>query len=576
MLKNLFYISSLLLFVGCSSQKNTSSSEGKSVKELTQKQEVAFGRMYLDASKEKVLGNYEKAAKNYKEALTINPYSAAANYELGNTYNLMGNSELAFLQYEIASKQEPSNYWYLLSYASMLKKQGKLEESTKVFEQLIEDNPERIELKYEVAEQLMNSGKKKESIALLNDIEAEIGVNEDLAIWKKQAYLSMNDVDAAANEIQKLIDSNPSEIRYYGMLADIYNSNEQQDKALEVYKKMEELDADNYRVQFSLAEYYRREGKTELYLENIGNAFENPRMNIDDKVKYILTFYQVDSKDIAKKEEGISLVKKITKAHPENAKSFALLADFLYFNNQPEESKQAYFKTIALDSSRYAVWNQLLVILTETDDIKNLVNYGERSTELFPNQPTSYLLYGIGLAQDNQHLKAIDIWKAGADIVVDNQALKSQLYSSIGDSYHVLKDHTNSDAFYEKALTLDPNNVYVLNNYSYYLSLRKENLEKAKQMSAKSNNLAPNQSSFQDTYAWILFQLNEYEDAKIWIEKAISSSTKPSSELLEHKGDILFKLGSVNEAVEFWVKAKNAGNAGKLIDKKISEKKYYE
>ena len=146
----------------------------------------------------------------------------------------------------------------------------------------------------------------------------------------------------------------------------------------------------------------------------------------------------------------------------------------------------------------------------------------------------------------------------------------------MGDAHHSLKNNVESDKNYDNALRIDPNNVIVLNNYSYYLSLRNEDLEKAKRMSAKSNNLAPNQASFQDTYAWILFQLKEYENAKIWIDKAIDNSSDPSAELLEHKGDILFHLGELEEAVEFWKRAKKAGSTSKTIDKKITDKTYYE
>jgi Tfp pilus assembly protein PilF len=205
-----------------------------------------------------------------------------------------------------------------------------------------------------------------------------------------------------------------------------------------------------------------------------------------------------------------------------------------------------------------------------------LVNYSRRAIDLFPNQPTVYLTYGIGLSQQGKNKEAIEYLKLGKDLVIDNQSLKSQFYSSLGDCYHSIKDNANSDENYNQALELDPNNVIVLNNYSYYLSVRKENLALAKTMSAKSNKLAPNQASFQDTYAWILFQLKEYDDALIWIEKATENSPAPSGEILEHKGDILFKKNDLTEAVEYWKKAKLKGGASLKIDKKINDKTYYE
>lgn len=572
---------SILFIVACSSsQKAAIDRKGKSPKaypQLDESKAVAFGRTYIDATKEKLLGNYEKAAKLYQKALAIDPYSAAANYELGVTYNSLSQTDLAFKQFKTASELDPSNYWYKISYATFLQSQNKIDESIEAFKELVEQNPKKIELKYELSKLLLSKERKKEGIQYLNLIEDEIGISEEISFLKQRVYLSDNNVDKAAEEIQRLIDTYPNEIKYRGILADIYLSNGKKEKAFEVFEAMKAIDPENYLVRFSLAEYHRTEGNQEKYLENIEHAFSNPEMSIDDKVKYILTFYQVDSKNIAKKKEGIDLCKKIVQAHPTNAKSFALLADFLYFDNQKQKAKEAYYKTIELDSSRFPVWNQLLVILSETNDVKALINYGGRAVDLFPNQPTVYLLYGLGLARDNQHQKAVDFLELGKDLVIDNQALKSQMYSSIGDSYHELEKHEQSDKNYDKALSLDPNNVYVLNNYSYYLSLRKEKLELAKKMSLKSNTLAPNQASFQDTYAWILFQLGEYEEASEWIDKAIGpNEDRASAVLLEHKGDILFKQGNTEQAIEFWMKAKDKTGASEHIDKKIKDKQFYE
>ncbi len=149
-------------------------------------------------------------------------------------------------------------------------------------------------------------------------------------------------------------------------------------------------------------------------------------------------------------------------------------------------------------------------------------------------------------------------------------------YSRLGDTYHELKNHAESDKYYEKALALDPKNAFVLNNYSYYLSLRKENLEKAEKMSKLSNDLMPNQSSFLDTYAWVLYQMGRYEEAKVWIEKAIANSGSTNGVILEHYGDILFRLNKTQEAQEQWKKAKEAGGGSDFLDKKIADKKLYE
>jgi len=156
--------------------------------------------------------------------------------------------------------------------------------------------------------------------------------------------------------------------------------------------------------------------------------------------------------------------------------------------------------------------------------------------------------------------------------------LLTQLYSSLGDVYNAMDMYAESDVAYEEAIAMDSTNAYALNNYAYYLALRKHKLPLAAEMSKRSNELAPDYPSYQDTYAWVLFQQGDYETALSWIEKAIESSDAASETLLEHYGDILAKLGRVGKAVAQWKKARSLSQAvGKDIDKlskKIDAKQY--
>ena len=570
MLKQLSILFIVLVLFSCSTSEKAITPEP--LKELSEKEKVAFGRAYADGAKAKILENYEESKIYYQTALKINPKHAAANYELGLVYNALKQPQLAFQQFKLATELDPTNYWYKLSYASYLDNANDKTAAIEVYKELVELKPNQVELKYALAQMLHEKGDVEACLKYLNEIEEEIGVNEEISKQKRNIYLSENDVDGASQAIQELIEAYPSELNYYGWLADIYMSNGQEEKAEEVYEQMQRLAPEDYRVQFSMAEYYRTQGKKEEFLKSLKVAFENPSMNIDDKVKYVLRLYQVNSKDSQKRTEAISVCQSIVKGHPEDAKSHALLADFLYFDNQTEQAKFEYQETIKIDSSRFPVWSQLLVILSETNDVAALLDYGKRAVDLFPNQPATYLLYAIGLQQDKQEKKAIEYLLLAKDLVIDNDALLSQIYSSLGDSYHAVDQHEKSDEYYEKSLSLDPNNIYVLNNYSYYLSLRKENLERAKEMSLKSNQLAPGQSSFQDTYAWILYELGQYEEAIEWIDKALQSDGK-SPVLLEHKGDILYRLGKQEEAMEYWEKAKANGSDSNELDKKIELKK---
>lgn len=573
--KALFIIAIFSLLLSCKGGDEISRSKAEKA-ELSQKVKVNFGRLYIDATKEKILGNFEKAIALYQEAIKIDPSSAAAHFELGLAYNATGNNQEAFVEFEIANQLEPGNYWYKLSYATFLENQGEVDKAIVQFKELIEENPTQVELKYELAKLLLNQGRAVEGIEYLNLIQENIGVEEEISFLKQRIYLSLNDVDKAAAEIEVLIDKFPRNSDYYAILANIYISNEREDDAVAVLERMKAAGIADSQLYFTLAKLAKGKGDHASYMENIRLVFRSEDIDIDEKVKFLLSNYQVAENQKEELNEAIELAQLASEAHPEDAKAFALLADFLYFADRNDEAIHAYRKTISIDSSRFPVWNQMLIILSENQQSEMLLNYAERSIQLFPNQPSLYFIYGLGLYEAKRYEDAVEYLELGKDLVIDNQALKSQFYSSLGDIYHELKNHEVSDQNYEMALKLDPNNIYVLNNYSYYLSLRKENLEKAKEMSLKSNRISPGQASFQDTYAWILYQLQDYDTALEWINKAIDSDRNVSATLFEHKGDILYKLDKKKEALEYWKKAKAAGGASEKIEQKIQDEKLYE
>jgi len=190
--------------------------------------------------------------------------------------------------------------------------------------------------------------------------------------------------------------------------------------------------------------------------------------------------------------------------------------------------------------------------------------------------PVFYLYQGVSLVQEDKPDEAIEVLNAGKDLVIEDPQILAQFYSSLGDAYHAIEDDVHSDESYKKCLQVDPNNIYVLNNYAYYLSVRNVNLDEAGSMSRRSNELQPGQASFQDTYAWILYQQGKLNDAKLWMEKALNNGGQSSGVIVEHYGDILYKLGDQDGALENWLKAKALGDASDLIDKKITDRQLYE
>ncbi|MCB0754845.1 MAG: tetratricopeptide repeat protein, partial [Flavobacteriales bacterium] len=294
---------------------------------------------------------------------------------------------------------------------------------------------------------------------------------------------------------------------------------------------------------------------------------------IDNKIQVMMSYYNLTESDTQLLSQAYELLDLLTKAHPDDAKGFAMKADFLLRDKRLEESRTAFYETVKLDSSRFMVWNQLINTSYELRDYAAMEKDSKVALELFPNQGMLYLMNGIAHNSLKNYTEAVNILNEGEMFTRTDSYMNVQLLSVLADAYNNLKQYEDSDASFEKALKKDPNNPLILNNYSYFLSLRNEKLDQAEEMSKKSNLLQPRQASYQDTYAWILYQQNKYEEALEWILKALNNGGEKSGVIVEHYGDILFKLGEEAKAIEQWNAALELGDHSDELPNKIKAKK---
>lgn len=531
----------------------------------------------LEAERAKLTENYEEAKAKYHIIIdSLDKQNDNAYYQLA-IIQLQGNKlQDAEINAEQAVRLSPDNKWYIDLLAKVYIKSGNTQKAIKTLEQVIEKNPMDADSYFDLAYLYLQTSQSLNAIKTYDAFEKNYGVEESVVLQKEKIYLRMNQLDNAANEVKKLIDAFPDEVSYLGMLAELYSLNGKKDKANEVYQQILQLDPENAQALMASADIDASKGDTTARASAIKKVFANPNMNIDAKVKMLYPYIQYYDLRKEKISEAHTLSDILIKAHPEDAKSFAIRGDLYYIDGKEDTALASYIKALELKKDVYAVWQQALFIYSNKREWTILLQKSNEALELFPNQAVLYLFKGNSEQQLKQYEQAAKTYSKGEKMSGENTALRAQLLANLGDVYYSLKKHAESDSAYEKSLKYNPDNAYALNNYSYYLSLRKVNLEKAKQMSAYANKLEPNNDSFEDTYAWILFQLGDFNEAKLWQEKAMKQTASPSGTLLEHYGDILFKLGEQEKAVEYWQKAKAVGVESETIDRKITDKNYVE
>jgi tetratricopeptide (TPR) repeat protein len=566
-----------VVFVACKSKEPAVS--GKVPDSADRPQVVAEAdnsEVFIEASKQKMLGNYSDAAKLFEKCLVINPKDDASMYELAQIEFLSNNPEKALLLAERAAEINPSNDYYLEFYANLLNSFERYDEAARIYKKLIEANPYNLDYYNQLAVSYLFDGKSDEAIRVYNDLEEKIGITEEVSMKKQSIYLQVKKINEAIEEIEKLSAQFPSESKYYAILAELCLANGLNDEALKAYKKIIEIDPNNPYVHISLADYYKKLGQNEKAFEELRIGFANPNLDIDSKIQILLNYYTVSEIYSDLKDQAMELSEILVEAHPNDPKAFSMYGDFLYQDKKYAEAREVFTKVISIDSSKYVVWEQLLFTDSQLEDQDALFNDSKIAMELFPEQPLPYLFAGGSYYQRKEWEKCVEVLKDGLSLVYNNKLMEIQFYAYLGDAYNQLKDDVKSDEAYENVLKLDPDHDYVLNNYAYYLSLRNENLEKAAEMAKHATELKPNSPANQDTYGWVLYKMGKFEEAKIWIGKAMENEVESSAVIIEHYGDVLWQLGDFDGAYQYWLKAQEKGKGSDLLEQKIEQKKLIE
>ncbi len=533
--------------------------------------------IYIDATQAGLLGDTVKAIKLYESCLQKNPQHSASMYELAQLYFEKNDFATAARFAEQASAVEPENKWYKLLLVEIYGKAGKKKELLETCEKLVKQDPNSVDYLYELANAYLMNNDGSNAIKTYDKIEGLLGVSEEISLQKQRIYLIQKKTDQAGAEIEKLIKEFPEqETRYLSMLAEMYMQDGKPDKAATYYQQVLTKDPGNPYIHITLSDYYRQKGDIKRSFEELKLGFANPALDIDTKIRVLLSYFTVNEMYTENKADIFELAQILVKTHPKEPKAHSMYGDFLLDDKKYTEAREEFRTVIASDSSRYAVWESLLNAEIQLADYPALEDESGRAISLFPLLPVPYLFKGVALLEKKQLEEAVSSFNTGVKLVSGNNVLLVQFYTYLGDAYNRMKNNRLSDESFEKALKIEPENSYVLNNFAYFLSLRNESLEKAEMMAAKAVKLDPANPADMDTYGWVLYKLGRYDEAAQWVEKAVAATANADSDLLEHLGDIYFKKGNLEKAMANWEKAFKVGKGSELLEKKIKDKKLYE
>ncbi len=510
-----------------------------------------------------------RALPVFEQIIKKSPSDGAGYYLLATALLKLDKQDDALIPAKKAYELDKTNPFYAQQLAQLYAKKRKYSDAAQIYEPLVTKNPENLEYGIELAAIYVFNEQFDKAIQTYDLLEKSIGVTEEITHQKEQLYLRENKLDKALGEAKKLIDSEPGEASYRVEIAEMLIANDKVSEAVAPLQEALKINPDEAQAHVLLADIYRRNGDVQKCNQELKLVFANPNLDADPKIR-VLSGYLKMLKTEEEMDEALVLAKQLADTHPNEARTQVIYADLLMRRGQKAEARDMYAKAARLDGSVYEVWGAIIQLDGDLNQVDSLLVHSEKALEIFPNQGLLWYSNGTALLMKKNYKQAISSFEESLKLITDKPDMIPYIHAQLGDAYNGLGDNVKSDAAYDLALQENPDNDHVLNNYSYFLSLRKEKLDLALKMSERLVQQHQNNPTYLDTYAWVLYIRKDYKKAKESLEKAIQDTSNISGTIVEHYGDVLFKLGERDNAVLQWKKAKKMGETTELLDKKIA------
>lgn len=555
----------LAAIVGCKGPK-------KKVAGLTQSQEQEFNRVYIDGVSELILKNYKQSDSLFKICLNLKPDESAVYFMRAKVFCSTSKFDQALSDLDYALTLEPDNVEVHILHADVLAHKGNYKEAGSELEVIYSKFPKKSSFARQSIDYYLSGGLIPQALNVFNVMEMQFGIREDIILGKESLLSSTNRFEEAAIEVSKLIEKYPNRYSYLEKLSSIYQRAGNYNKCEETITRLLVLDPENGFGLLTMADIWLRKNNVEKEFDYLSKAFAIPSIAFEIKQSAI-TGYSLKHPNAISDGKLLLLAEIISKTHPSVPLAQAIYAD-VFFENKQYSNALPFYRSILKDfKSNSEIYRKYLVCFEQMSMWDSLSFNANNSLELFPNQFVFYFLSAEGLFKIKNYESALIILKTGRNFGFNpNDLLQSSLLEA--DILDSKGDIEKCREVYKELIINNAGNSLVLNNFAFHLAKTKHDLDNALEMALKAMKAEPANSSFMDTYAWVLFAKENYLESKVYIDKALKIDSL-NAEILEHAGDIYFKNELKEKALEFWIQSKQKGGNGINLDRKISERKWY-
>ena len=533
---------------------------------------------YLEAIRQEGLGNFAEAFDLYRHCLEIDSLASETHYAISDFYSQISKDTLALYHLKKANSLEPENDEFAERLGQYYLSQNKIEEGTRVYERLADIHRDRSEF-LDILTRIYQFKKDyPKMLETLNRLEEAEGESENLTLSKMQVYSSMGDEKGAYEELLRLVKRHPNDLNYKVMMGNWLLANSRKDEALKAYKAVLKEEPGNPQAQMSLMDYYRATGNSAEADTLLYQILENPETEAQTRISLMRQVVADNEQGGGDSTRILNIFSRILSLPQLTSDMAEMHVAYMNFKHMPNDSiLSGLNKVLAINPENIAARLQRLDIMWRDTIDEKVIAECEKAIDYTPEEPVLYYYLGLAKYLNKDDAGALEALRKGAANIKEDTPMEisSRIYMISGDILHSMNLPEEAYAAYDSCLNINPNEISCLNNYAYYLSEENRDLKRAEQMSYKTIKAEPENVSYLDTYAWILYMQKRYEEARIYIDQALKSdSTQTSSVIFEHAGDIYIRLGLKSDASNYWQKAIDSGSDNATeIKKKIARTK---
>jgi len=587
----------IIIFWGCSATREQiieteHNSKLESVEKAQQAQEF-----FIQGSLEEFNGDYKKAISFYENALKLDP-SAGIYFTLSKNYLRLNNLAQSLQAAKNAVNLAPTNEEYLMQLGSVYFIARQSDSASTLFSRVISSDSANFQAYFYLG-QALEENKPSEALSVYEKLLKKAGAEWDILLRIADLNTRLGNNHKTIETIQNLIKLDPSNLQLQKYLIESFINNSEYKQALKVVdENLISFPDDAELIEYKAKSLFSIDS-TEASAAEYMKLIHNPALDYSKKHLIASAFMNEVANDSSLIHYAFEIISEIEKDSV-NWELDSYLADLSI--GMKNDSSAIYYLSRAADNADWnsQLWVRLAFLFYKSQKHPELIAKIKPASERFPDNFFINFFVSLAYNQLNQYSESLiylercvrinpndidalhsmgytlhQLKRSKEAIPYLKDALKVQpnnidVLSTLGLIYESLKAWNKSDSLYENILLRSPDNALVLNNYAYSLSERGDSLNFAYEMSLKALQKEPNNASYLDTYGWILYKLNKYEDAVKYISQAIEKENDNST-LYDHLGDALIQLGEEGKAVKAWERALQLDSSRIEIKEKIEK-----